>query len=74
MATKTTSPQGSECSRGLGLDTGEEAQVERAGDLDGFQCEARRVKREGDGIDHLRVHQQLGTLTAVPQASLERDR
>lgn len=73
MATKTNSPQGSECSRGLALDTGEEGQVERAGDLDGFQCEARRVKREGDGIDHLRVHQQLGTLTAVPQASLERE-
>lgn len=73
MATKTNSPQGSECSGGLALDTGEEGQVKRAGDLDGFQCEARRVKREGDGIDHLRVHQQLGTLTAVPQASLERE-
>lgn len=65
---------GSERSHGLGLDTGEERQVERGGDLDGFQCEGRRVKREGDGIDHLRVHQQLGTLTTVPQASLKGER
>lgn len=49
----------------LSLDAGEEPQVERAGDLDGFQGEGGRAERESDRINHLRVHQQLGTLTAV---------
>ena len=55
---------------GHGLDAGEEAQVKRAGDLDGLQGEGGRVEWEGDWIDHLCVHQQLGTLTAIPQTSL----
>lgn len=50
---------------GLGLDAGEEAQVERAGDLDGFQSEGGRIEREGDRVYHLRVHQQLRALTTV---------
>lgn len=56
---------------GLGLDTGEEPQVEWAGDLDSFQGEGRRAEREGDRIYHLCVHQQLRTLTTVSQASLK---
>lgn len=56
--------------RGLGLDTSEEAQVERAGDLDGFQGEGGGVEGEGDRVNHLCVHQQLGTLATVSQASL----
>lgn len=52
------------------LYTSEKAQVERAGDLDGFQGEGGRTERESDWIDHLCVHQQLGTLTAVPQTGL----
>ena len=55
---------------GLGLDAGEERQVERAGDLDGLQGQRGRVEWESDRINHLRVHQQLGTHTAVSQASL----
>lgn len=58
----------------VGLDSGEEAQLERGGDLDGLQGEAGRVEREGDRIYHLRVHQQLGTLTTVSQASLKVER
>ncbi len=57
--------------RGLSLNAGEEPQVERAGDLDGFQGEGGRAERESDRINHLRVHQQLGTLTTVSQASLK---
>lgn len=56
------------------LYTGEEAQVERAGDLDGFQGEGGRAERESDWINHLCVHQQLGTLTAVSQAGLQGER
>ena len=55
---------------GLGLDTGEEGQVELAGDLDGFQGEGGRVEWESDRVNHLGVHQQLGTLTTVSQAGL----
>lgn len=58
----------------MSLDTGEERQVERAGDLDGFQSEGGRAERESDRINHLRVHQQLGTLTTVSQASLRKER
>jgi len=54
----------------LGLDSCEEGQVERAGDLDGFQGEGGRAEREGDRVNHLGVHQQLGTLTTVAQTSL----
>lgn len=56
------------------LYTGEETQVERAGDLDGFQGEGGRAERESDWINHLCVHQQLGTLTAVSQAGLQGER
>lgn len=42
---------------GLSLDTGEERKVERAWDLDGFQGEGGRVEREGDRVNHFRVHQ-----------------
>lgn len=56
--------------KGFGLDTGEEAQVERAGDLDGFQGEGGGVEGEGDWVYHLCVHQQLGTLATISQASL----
>lgn len=56
------------------LYTSEEAQVERAGDLDGFQGQGGRAERESDRINHLCVHQQLGTLTAVSQASLQGER
>lgn len=48
-----------------GLDACEEAQVEGAGDLDGFQSERGRVEGESDRINHLRVHQQMWTVTAV---------
>ena len=55
-----------------GLDASEKAEVERAGDLDGLQRQRRRVEGEGDRVDHLRVHQQLGRLTPVPQTRLVR--
>lgn len=41
---------------GLSLDSGEEAQVQRGGDLDGFQGEGGWVKREGDWVNHFGVH------------------
>lgn len=57
--------------RNLGsLYASEEAQVERAGDLDGFQGEGGRAEGERDRINHLCVHQQLGALAAVSQAGL----
>lgn len=53
------------------LYAGEEGQVERAGDLDGLQCEGGRVEGERDWVNHLGVHQQLGALAAVSQTRLE---
>lgn len=53
------------------LDASEEAQVEGAGDLNGFQGDGGGAEREGDGIDHLRVHQQLWTHTTISQTSLK---
>lgn len=40
----------------LALDPGEEAEVQRGRDLDGFQGQGGRVKRKGDWVDHFRVH------------------
>lgn len=40
----------------LALDSGEEADVQRGGDLDGFQGQGGRVKWEGDWVDHFRIH------------------
>lgn len=54
---QVTCRSSSERSRRLELDASEEAQVEGAGDLDGFQGDGGGAEREGDGIDHLRVHQ-----------------
>lgn len=48
----------------------EEAQVERAGDLDGLQGQGGRVERERDRVNHLGVHQQLRALAAVSQTCL----
>ena len=48
------------------LDTSEEAQVKGAGDLDGLQSQRGRAEGESDRVNHLCVHQQVGTVAAVP--------
>lgn len=55
----------------FGLDSGKEAQVEGGGDLDGLQGEGGGVEGEGDRIDHFSIHEELGALRAVSQASLK---
>lgn len=68
---KNKNPAGTNKIQGLGiffktnlkreasLDAGDEAQVERAGDMDHLQGERGGTERERDGINDIHVHQKL---------------
>ncbi len=50
----------------MGLHTSEEAHIEAAGYLNGFQSQGGGVKGEGHGVDEFGVHQQLRRLLSIP--------